>query len=156
MDEMNNTPVTPENENPAPQPTPAPETKYCPRCGKQLPVSAVFCGGCGTHLASGTAAPAYMPAPVDASPLKTSDYFVMMLLFSLPLVGLILAIVWGFSSETNVNRKNFSRAHLIWYAIAVVLYVFLLIFMFAIMRFAAGAVESSIAYPYFGMIRPFF
>ena len=156
MDEMNNTPVTPENEAPAPQPAPAPETKYCPRCGKALSANSVFCGGCGTHLASGNAAPAHTPAPADQSPLKTSDYFVMMLLFSIPLVGLILALIWGFSSDANENRKNFSRANLIWYAISAVLCIVWVIFLFVIIGFAVGATESSMAYPSFSMIFPFF
>lgn len=143
MDEMNYTNQTPQNENPAP------ETKKCPRCGKELPASAVFCGGCGTNLATGAPAPVYTAVPEDTTPLKTADYFLMLLLFSLPLVGLILMIVWSFSSGTNVNRRNLCRASLIWYAIGVVLSILLTVLLIAVFGYAAGALESMTAYPYY-------
>lgn len=151
MDEMNTTNQMPQNDNPAP------ETKKCPRCGKELPASAVFCGGCGTNLATGAPAPVATAVPQDTTPLKTADYFLMMLLFSLPLVGLILMIVWSFSGSTNVNRRNLSRASLIWYAISAVLSILLSVLLIAVFGYAAGALESSEIYPYyFSMIHPFF
>ena len=57
---------------------------------------------------------------VDNSPLSPWAYIGYMLLFSIPLVGLIMMFVFGFG-QGNVNRKNFARAYLILIAIGFVL-----------------------------------
>lgn len=111
---MNNEP----NMN-APQSAPeAPATKRCPVCGKDVPAQAAFCGECGYNFQAGSATPYTVPpqtavAPEDTSPLKVSDFFVMLLVACIPLVNIILLLIWAFSSGTNVNRKNFCRAYLI-------------------------------------------
>ncbi len=112
MDEMNNTPV--ENEQP--------ETsiKVCPRCGKTLAANAVFCSNCGANLNGEPApAPKAPTAPIaDTTPLKTTDYLLMFLLMCVPIVSFIIFMIWAFSGGTNVNRRNFSRAYLLYYVIA--------------------------------------
>lgn len=57
---------------------------------------------------------------VDNSPLSPWAYIGYMLLFSIPLVGLIMMFVFGFG-EGNINRKNFARAYLIMLLIGFVL-----------------------------------
>ena len=111
MDEMNN---TVQNEQPEAN------AKFCPHCGKPLAADALFCGTCGTHLNGNPApAPATPAAPVeDTRPLKTSDYLLMFLLMCVPIVGAIVFLIWSFSGGTNVNRRNFSRAYLLYYLIA--------------------------------------
>ena len=44
----------------------------------------------------------------------------MMLLFAIPVIGLIVCLVTAFSGE-DASRKNFSRAVLIWILVAIVL-----------------------------------
>lgn len=65
--------------------------------------------------------------PVDKSsePLKTSAFVGYLLLLTIPLVGFILAIVWGLSSEGNLNRRNLCRAFLIITLICVAAYCIL-------------------------------
>ena len=53
--------------------------------------------------------------------MSVLDYFVMFIVTNIPIVGLILALFWGFSSTTGVNRKNFARAILIMRVIQYVL-----------------------------------
>jgi hypothetical protein len=43
----------------------------------------------------------------------------MIFLMGLPIIGFILLLYWSFSSEVNVNKKNFSRAILIWVIVGI-------------------------------------
>ena len=150
---MNNDPV---NNIPTPESNPK---KRCPRCGKELPADATFCGECGLNLLAGGAsqpytvpAPSGMP-PADTAPLKTSDYVVMLLLAAIPLVGLILMIVWAFASDGNLNRRNFCRAQLIMMIISTVLSLIVLIIYGVIIAsvFSSPEIASGFEY-YYGMI----
>lgn len=46
-------------------------------------------------------------------PLSTGGFIGTMLLFAIPLAGLIMSLVWSFSKRVNINRRNYSRAYLI-------------------------------------------
>lgn len=143
MDDMNNTPV--QNEQPEAV------QKTCPQCGKPLPANALFCGNCGTRLNGNPApAPAPTPAPAvptapvaDTTPLKTTDYLLMFLLMCVPVISFIIFMIWAFSGGTNVNRRNFSRAYLLYYLIAIGI-GFLFGIFFGI--FAAALVEELMLY----------
>ena len=47
---------------------------------------------------------------------------VMMLITALPVIGWIMIIVWAFAGD-NETRKNYFRAILMWFLLAVVLIV---------------------------------
>lgn len=64
--------------------------------------------------------PMYQPPIEDTTPLSVGQWMLTTLVLALPCVGLIMAFVWGFG-DGNVNRKNYCRSWLIWYAIAVVI-----------------------------------
>lgn len=146
---MNNEPNMNEN---IPQQTPeTPATKRCPVCGKDVDAQAAFCGECGYNFNAGTAytLPPQPQAPAeDTSPLKTTDYLLMLLVTVLPFVSLILMLVWAFSSDVNVNRRNFSRAYLILSLIVSFLYIILFAGLVGL-GIAAASSES------FAMILPF-
>ncbi len=77
---------------------------------------------CCVSPAGAEAPPAAAPAAEDrAAPLSVGDYIVMFIVFSLPLINLILALVWGFGSGINPNRKNFAKAWLILLLIGIVI-----------------------------------
>jgi len=108
------------------------QKKFCPRCGKELPANAQFCGECGFRFSSeGQGFPFTVPEQpmmmADTTPLKTTDYLVLILLSSIPVVGLILLLVWALSTTENVNRRNFCRAQLIWMGISVVVSILFMI-----------------------------
>ena len=150
MNNEQNTNFTP------PQPTnEAPETKRCPICGKDVPAQAAFCGECGYNFAAGTSphtAPTQAPAAIeDTAPLKVSDYLIMSLLSCIPIAGIVVMLIWAFSSGVNVNRRNYSRAYLILAAVGVVLYILLLIAMTAFMIATMGMMDEAV----FGTILPF-
>lgn len=104
---------------------------HCPRCGAELPEHAAFCGSCGLNM-----------QPEKADVLSVGDYVLMMLLFSLPVAGLVLMLYWGFGSRVQVNRKHFARAYLIFYAINMVLSLLML---GAIGSITAGVVDSAMS-----------
>ncbi len=108
------------------------ETKRCPRCAKELPAGAAFCDNCGLNLSAQSAA-YQAPAPgvqtvyEDRTPLKTGEYFLILFLAGIPLVGLIFCLVCGFGGESNVNRRNICRAQLILYLISAVVSIAVLV-----------------------------
>lgn len=109
----------------------------CSQCGKNNPDDARFCDGCGNTLQAapvnqGYTAPPPPPPPqyqqpqyqqsyqqpgytpaVDNSPLSVGQYIGMYLIQLIPVVGFILLLVWAFSADTNLNKKNWAKAMLI-------------------------------------------
>ena len=56
----------------------------------------------------------------NEKPMSVRDWFVTILILGIPLVNLIMYLVWAFSSGTNLNKKNFCKATLIWILIGIV------------------------------------
>lgn len=104
----------------------------CPNCGKELNPGASFCPECGTSISGAVPASASRPSTADRStsqslpsnytPLSPWAYFGIELLFAIPLVGFILAIVFSFD-DSNINRRNFARSYWCGLIVAVVLTV---------------------------------
>ena len=137
--------------------------RFCTECGAKLKDGAAFCSECGAKVPAGKqpgAAPetppqtqaqpaaaeqqTYQPrqtytvpvsTPPAVQPVSTAYYFWMMLLFAIPVIGLIVCLVTAFSGE-DASRKNFSRAALIWILVAIVLSI--------IVAIAIAAVGGSI------------
>lgn len=59
---------------------------------------------------------------MDTSPMSMGDWLLTILAAMIPCAGLILYIVWAFSSTGNINRRNFCRAQLIVLGVIFVLY----------------------------------
>lgn len=110
------------------------EPLHCPRCGAPITSETVFCGNCGLQLLK-TQKP-------EADVLSVGDYILMMLIFSMPIAGLVMMLFWGFGSQVSVNRKNFARAYLVYYVISLVLSG---IVMGALGAFTATVFESGTA-----------
>ncbi|MBQ7922023.1 MAG: zinc ribbon domain-containing protein [Clostridia bacterium] len=106
-----------QNENPQGMPV-------CPHCGAPVRGEATFCGNCGNALRIG-----FAPMQQNVDTMGIFDYILMMILFTLPIVGVILMLYWSFSSSTGINKKNFARAYLVLYIIQiVVIFAFTLLF----------------------------
>lgn len=104
---------------------------HCPRCGASLPANASFCGNCGLSLRQD-----------EPDVLSVGDYVIMLILFSIPVVGLVLMLYWGFGRHTRVNRRHFARAYLIFYVINLLFSMFTLA---ALGSITAGVVESGVS-----------
>ena len=72
------------------------------------------------------AANAAPPAGSQYAVVGVFNYIGLMLLFAIPIVGLIACLVMSFS-KTNINRRNYARANLIFAIIALIISIFLII-----------------------------
>ena len=127
----------------------------CKKCGSTLPENAKFCTVCGSQIevyeqtAPVTQTPAEPAMPTYAAPVQPTyaapavpemaktkipeeyeplgpwAYFGYSLLFSIPIVGFILLIVFS-CKNSNINRRNYARSYwcgLIIAAIIVAIYL---------------------------------
>lgn len=60
-------------------------------------------------------------------PVSVGDWMVTMIIFAIPIVGLVMMFVWAFGDGTNPSKKNYCRAALIMAAIGIVLGILMLI-----------------------------
>lgn len=117
--------------------------EFCENCGLLLPDGATGCPKCGAphtpHPApqapcyenAAPPHPYYQPEqPQQAPGLTTGGYLLTLLVFLIPLVGLIMMVVWSFTCE-NPARKSLARAYLIRTLILSVI-VFVLVFVLAL------------------------
>lgn len=103
----------------------------------------------GAPAAVEEAPPAFMPASIPCPPpkpvrqqvytqkqlmpLSTGQAVLFSFICAIPLVGLICEFIWAFSTKTNLNRRAFARAALIWtavfLAVAIILAIVFLAFL---------------------------
>ena len=63
----------------------------------------------------------------DTSPMSMKDWFITLLISYIPLVGLIMLLIWAFDSTTNLNKKNWAKASLIWMLVGIGLAIIILV-----------------------------
>ena len=72
-------------------------------------------------------APAPEPVvPEENRPLGPWAYFGYGILFSIPVIGFILLIIFSFAGK-NVNRKNFARSYWCWFILALAIVLILVV-----------------------------
>ena len=134
---------------------------FCGNCGKPLNEGASFCPECGTPVkkietenvnveetTASQAQPNNIPIRsydprFDYTPLGAWSYFLYTLLFSIPIIGFIFAIVFAVGGTNRINLRNYARSYFCWLLITVVLVIILLIVGFAI----AGTVYNIFDHP---------
>ena len=57
--------------------------------------------------------------------MSVGNWFWTIFISGLPLIGLIMLFVWGFSSETDPSKKNWAKAMLLFQLIALIFVFFL-------------------------------
>lgn len=65
--------------------------------------------------------------PEEYKPITMWGYLGYQILFSIPIVGFILLIVFSFGGTSNVNLKNFARSYFCIFIIAFVLCLILIL-----------------------------
>lgn len=50
------------------------------------------------------------------------EWMITILFFLLPIINIIMMAIWAFSSKGNINRRNISRAGLLWMIILLLAY----------------------------------
>ena len=58
---------------------------------------------------------------VNQKEMKIADWLIAFLITAIPLVGLIMLFVWGFSESSNKIRSTWAKATLVWYVIVIAL-----------------------------------
>ncbi|MAY82716.1 MAG: hypothetical protein CMP59_01145 [Flavobacteriales bacterium] len=56
-------------------------------------------------------------------PISTTDWFITILIASIPIVGFIMLFVWAFGSETKPSKANWAKATLLWYLVGIGLFI---------------------------------
>jgi hypothetical protein len=72
---------------------------------------------------------------------KVSTFFWLHYLFNIPLIGFICSIVFAFAG-TNITRKNYARARLIWHLISILCTVLLVLGVLLLIRFLSGNITD--------------
>ncbi len=57
----------------------------------------------------------------DTQVMSVTDWLIVLIITSIPLLNLIMLCVWAFSHNTPVTKANFAKAALILMAIAIVI-----------------------------------
>ena len=65
---------------------------------------------------------------LDTEPITVGGYLIMFLIMCIPVVNLVVLLLWAFGKNGNVNRRNFSRAALVYIAIGIVLSISAVLF----------------------------
>ena len=68
--------------------------------------------------------------------VSTKDWLITLLIAAIPIVGFIMLFIWGFGDNTNINKANWAKATLLWFAILAVLY-FLMFAVFGALFFSS-------------------
>ena len=93
---------------------------FCRKCGIDNPDGARYCRRCGEPLTGARTTTSVPPTsgkmtvedlPVEYRPIGMWGYFGYSLLFAIPFVGWIIALVFAFGVNPNINLKNFARAY---------------------------------------------
>ena len=72
--------------------------------------------------------------PEEYKPITMWGYFGYEILFSIPLIGFILLLVFAFGGTRNKNLKNFARSYFCFYILVAVL-IFLFVLMVGSSRY---------------------
>ena len=88
----------------------------CNQCNSVVPDGAAVCPCCQAAVTAPPAKEAQLPAKYR--PLGAWAYFGYNLLFSIPVLNIILLLVFSFSNR-NINRRNYARSF--WCGLLVVL-----------------------------------
>lgn len=92
---------------------------YCSNCGSEITKDTTKCPKCGSAIKGNVT-----EIPAEYKPISMWGYFGYEILFSIPIIGFIIALVFGFcGGTTNVNLKNFARSYFCALIIALVIIV---------------------------------
>lgn len=65
--------------------------------------------------------------PPEYKPISAWGYFGYNILFSLPLIGFIMLLVYSFGGTSNINLKNYARSFFCGYLLALILLIIIFI-----------------------------
>ena len=103
--------------------------------------------GAPAYGAPAYGAPAYSAPVKDLNaPMSLGQYMLTMLIGAIPLVGFVFMLIWAFSSDVNVNKKNYCRAVLLWMAIGIVASILFAAILIPLITSLLGSAFDSLYY----------
>ena len=86
--------------------------------------------------------------PEDYKPIGAWGYVGYQILFAIPVVGFIVALVFALGGTQNINLKNYSRSYFIWLLLSILLsiVVVVLVTITGVAIFGTAASSSSLYY----------
>lgn len=75
--------------------------------------------------------------------VSTGEWFVTLLIASIPLVGLIMLFVWAFGGGAAASKQNWAKAMLLWMLVCILL-VMALYVLIIILAVASGAAIAPV------------
>lgn len=66
---------------------------------------------------------AYTTPPAPATEMSVKDWFITILIASLPVIGFIMLFVWAFGNDQKVSRANWAKATLLWMVVVIGFFV---------------------------------
>lgn len=63
----------------------------------------------------------------ETSPVSLGDWILTLIVLAIPIVGIVMVFVWGFSSGTHPSKQNYCRAMLILWLIVFVIFILFLV-----------------------------
>lgn len=60
-------------------------------------------------------------------PITMGEWLITMLIMLIPCVNIIMVFVWAFSRKEKKSKSNYFKAYLIYMAVVIVLYIFLIL-----------------------------
>lgn len=123
---------------------------FCTNCGKELPEGLKVCSNCGFKLditedttfnsdsinkknhSESCNSSTYNPDKNSLStryskPLTTANFFLIQVLFLIPILNIFFIIYWSLKNDINDNLKAYARSMLIWLIIAAIFSIFALL-----------------------------
>ena len=67
--------------------------------------------------------------PFEYKPISMWGYFGYELLFSIPIIGFILLLVFSFGGTKNINLRNFARSYFC-FLIIIIIFIFIIFAIF--------------------------
>lgn len=144
----------------------------CPMCSTENEAGAKFCGGCGYNLQlqqpthtqpdqtqpvppqpvqtqpvvqpvyTAPIQPVVNRIPEEYTPIGAWMYFLWNIVFSIPLIGFIMLIVFSCGGTNNINLRNYARSHFCALLVAAILTILILVLTVALGVSLAPAIAS--------------
>ena len=114
---------------------------YCPYCSAEIHNDSVYCPSCGRQITKKTESSGQTHVynsqydvqqrprtyqeeapriPSSYEPISSWGYVGYQILFSIPIIGFILLVVFALSDE-NINRRNFARSYFCIFILAIII-----------------------------------
>ncbi len=72
--------------------------------------------------------------------IDPQEWALTIFISTLPLIGIIMLLIWAFSNDTNIHKKNWAKGTLIIYVISLVI-VFAFLFFFGGLAIMANLMD---------------